>query len=164
MFLAIGRINGTHGLRGDVKVESFSGEYDHFYSLETVLLKKDGREREMDVEAVKRSGGKAVVSFRGVDSVEDAARLRGWELWGSREQAAPLGDEEYYIADVIGLKVMEQGEELGTISAVYDGGQGQLLEIDLGERKAIVPFLSVYVERVDLEEGSVELRERWILE
>lgn len=164
MFLAMGRIDGTHGLRGDVKVQSFSGEYDHFYSLETVLLRKEGREREFVVEAVKRSGGKAVVSFQGVDTVEDAAALRGWELWVHREQALPLGDEEYYIADIIGLTVTEQGEELGSVTAVYDGGQGELLEIDLGERRALVPFLAVYVERVDIEAGVIELRERWILE
>lgn len=164
MLIAIGRIEGTHGLRGDVKVASFSGEYEHFYSLETVLLKKDGREKEAHVDSVKRSGGKAVVTFAGVESVEDAAALRGWELWGSREQAAPLDEEEYYIADVIGLTVTDQGEELGTVSAVYDGGQGELLEVDLGDRKALVPFLRVYVEEVDLEERRVELRGRWILE
>ena len=164
MLIAIGRIDGTHGLRGDVKVMSFSGEYEHFDSLETVLLRKDGKEREIAVEAVKRSGGKAVVSFAGIESVEDAARLRGWELWASREAAAPLGEEEYYIADVIGLTVTDRGEELGSVTAVYDGGQGQLLEVDLGERRALGPFLSVYVEGVDLEAGRIELRERWILE
>jgi 16S rRNA processing protein RimM len=164
MLIAIGRIEGTHGLRGDVKVASFSGEYEHFYSLETVLLKKEGGEKEATVLSVKRSGGKAVVNFAGVESVEDAAGLRGWELWASREEAAPLEEEEYYIADVIGLTVTEGGEELGSVSAVYDGGQGQLLEVDLGDRKALVPFLRVYVDEVDLEQGEVALRERWILE
>ncbi|MFP4407928.1 MAG: ribosome maturation factor RimM [Spirochaetaceae bacterium] len=164
MLIAIGRISGTHGLRGDVKVESFSGEYDHFDFLETVLLRKDGRERQIAVQAVKRSGGKAVVSLAGIESVEDAARLRGWELWASREQAAPLRNEEYYIADVIGLSVTEQGETLGSVTAVYDGGQGELLEVDLGERKALLPFLAVYVKSVDLEAGRIELWERWILE
>lgn len=164
MLIAIGRIEGTHGLRGDLKVVSFSGEYEHFYSLGTVLLKKEGRERNAVVHAVKRSGGKAVVSLEGVESVEDAARLRGWELWASREQAAPLYEEEYYLADVIGLTVTEGGERLGSVSAVFDGGQGELLEVDLGDRKALVPFLKVYVEGVDLESGTVTLKERWILE
>ena len=164
MLIAIGRIEGTHGLRGDLKVVSFSGEYEHFYSLGSVLLKKEGREKEAAVLSVKRSGGKAVVSLEGVESVEDASRLRGWELWASRDQAVPLEEEEYYLADVIGLTVTEGGEELGSITAVYDGGQGELLEVDLGDRKALVPFLKVYVEDVDLEAGTVELRERWILE
>lgn len=164
MWLAIGRIRGTHGLRGDVKVESYSGEYDHFDRLETVHLRKGDREREVVVESWKRSGGKAVVSFYGVDTPEAASRLRDWELWAPREQAAPLGDGEYYVADLIGLAVYHGDEELGTVSAVYDGGQGSLLEVSLPGGTSLVPFLEVYVGTVDLEQRRLELRVRWILE
>ena len=164
MLIAIGRISGTHGLRGDVKVESFSGEYDHFDSLEQVVLRKDGREREVTVRTTKRSGGKAVMSLEGVESVEEAAKLRGSELWAPREMAAPLGEEEYYVADLIGLRVACDSETLGTIKGVYDGGQGELLEVDLGDRIAMVPFLAVYVDEVDTKEGVITLRERWIVE
>ena len=124
MFVAIGRIVGTHGLRGDVKVESFSGEFGHFDSLERVSLRKGAEEREVAIVGSKRSGGKLVLTLEGVDRVEAAAELRGWELWAPRDEAAPLGEQEYYIADLIGLDVRYGSESFGTISAVYDGGQG----------------------------------------
>lgn len=164
MLLAIGRIRGTHGLRGDLKVESYSGEYDHFDRLERVYLRKGDREREALLESWKMSGGKAVVSFSGIDSPEAAAGYRDWEVWAPREQAAPLGEEEYYVADLVGIEIFHEGELLGSITAVYEGGQGSLLEIDLGDRKALVPFLAVYVGSVDLEQGRMELGSRWILE
>ena len=164
MLLAIGRISGTHGLRGDVKVESYSGEFEHFGSLERVLLRKGDEECEVTVEGFKRSGGKGVLSIRDVNTVDEAAGYRGWELWVPRDGAAPLGSEEYYIADLLGLSVYHEQKKIGNVAAVYEDGQGALLEDDLGDRSAMVPLLSVYIGEIDLDSGSIELLVRWILE
>ena len=162
MLVAIGRISGTHGLRGDVKVESFSQEYSHFAALDRVLLRPGGaagqangeggyREREVTVLGWKKSGGKAVLSLDGVDSAEKAARLCGMELWVPREYAAPLGEDEYYVTDLIGMSLRWGEEAIGRVAAVCEGGQSQLLEVDLGDRNVLVPLLDVYIGSVDLE-------------
>lgn len=164
MLLAIGRISGTHGLKGEVKVESYSGEFEHFRDLETVVLRKENLERTASIEGSKMSGGKIVLDLREVESVEEAAALRGWELFAPRQEAAPLEEGEYYIADLIGLRVTHAGEDLGVVSAVYDGAQSELIEIDLGDRRRLVPFLAVFVAAVDPEQGFLELAEPWVLE
>ncbi|MFW6215904.1 MAG: ribosome maturation factor RimM [Alkalispirochaetaceae bacterium] len=164
MLLAVGRIAGTHGLRGEVKVESYSGEFNHFEALGKVLLRKGESERESSIESTKMSGGKVVVALEGVDSVEDAARLTGWEIFASRQKAAPLGDEEYYIADLIGMEVTCEGERVGVVSNVYDGAQSELIEVDRGGRRSLFPFLKVYVTSVDPEGRRMELSGAWLLE
>ena len=156
--LVIGRVRTAHGVRGELKVESISGETEHFRSLSTITLVRGERRHELTVEEVRIAHRTVLVKLEGVDSPEEAKRWRGWEIVVPRERAAPLRTGEYYFADLIGLRVEYGGTERGIVREVLEGGRTVLLAIELpdgGQR--LVPFQREFVGAVDLETGALEL-------
>jgi 16S rRNA processing protein RimM len=140
--------------------------------------KGGGGERRFEVEEITGSGASAFIKFKGVDSPEVARLLTGAELIVGREEAAVLGENEFYVEDLRGIRVVaacegavsgeadaEDGEVLGTVIDVVEGGGGELLEMRLpsGELR-LVPFRSEFFGEVELAKGRVVLLKRWILE
>lgn len=160
--LAVGKITATHGLRGDVRIVSFSGEYAHLSELSRIDLLFKGQRNSYEIETVKSAGKKIVVKLKGVNTIESAELLIGAELWVSREHAAPLKEDEYYFADICGCSVVYDGQEYGTVVSVCPGGQNELLEIKRKEGENIfVPFLEVFIGTVDIEQKRIEILEDW---
>ncbi|MDA3950993.1 MAG: ribosome maturation factor RimM [Spirochaeta sp.] len=164
--VVIGRVRKPHGVRGAVKVESYSGEAGHFRALETVELVRDGRVRPMEIISVAVHNGVPVVQFRGIDTPEIARTISGWEIRVDREQAAKLDTNEYYAADLVGSIVVVDGEQAGRVRAVVDGSQAPLLEVELsdGRSPVLIPFMDRFVGDVDTVAGRIEINERWILD
>jgi 16S rRNA processing protein RimM len=157
-------IGPPFGLKGFVKVRSLSGEFDHLLKLKQVVLKQGDREQVRELEAAEGAPS-LVMKFRGIDSPEAAKTLTGAELLVGRDEAAPLGQDEYYIEDLKGLEVWEGAEVLGSISDVLEGGGGSLVELQLrnGETR-LVPFRDEFFGEVDIEGKRARLLCRWILE
>lgn len=159
----IGRVRTTHGVRGELKVESLSGETKHFTGLSRVrLIRRDGRgpvERETrEVESVRLAHRLVLLKLTGVDSPEAAKRWRGWEIAVDRADAAPLAQGEYYYADLVGLTVFVDGEERGRVTDLWEGGPTVMLGITRSDgEERLVPFQAEFVASVDLEEGSLVL-------
>ena len=164
--VVIGRIRKPHGVDGAVKVESYSGEADHFKALDTVELIREGRTREMEIESVAVHNRVPVVRFRGVETPESARLLSGWEIQVERNRAARLGNNEFYAADLVGASVTVSGEPVGRVLSVIEGAQAPLLEIDVlnGGPPVLVPFMERFVGDVDTGSGHIEIYERWILD
>ena len=87
------------------------------------------------------------------------------ELWAPRDMAAPLGDGQYYYADLVGCSLTAGGSVLASVVAVCDGGGGDLLEVKKADGvTAYVPFRKEFVGEVDLAARRIELIAPWILE
>jgi len=163
--LATGRIGGSHGVRGELKIRSFSGETDHFTRLEWVTLRKGGAAYEYAVEGVRLQGDKVLLKLEGIDNPETARRFSGYEIWVPRHMAAPRGEDEYYIGDLVGLKLIHNGREAATVQSVWENGTTAMLEVLTTENKSVmVPFHDHYVGEVRLAAGEIELLTLWILE
>lgn len=160
----VGRIQTSHGLKGEVKVTSYSGETEHFSAMGSMTAVSGERTQELTVESIRGGGHGLIVKFASVESVEDAKKLAGWELWVDRNDAAPIGPDEYYAADVVGCAVYYRNEKIGTVEYVGEGAQGSLLGVSTEEGTKLVPFLSIFIGEVDIEEGKIELLVDWILE
>jgi 16S rRNA processing protein RimM len=158
--LAVGRIGAAHGLRGALKVRSFSGETSHFFGLEHVFLGTGERLLQFAVEQVEPYRDGVLMKLTGVDTREKADGLRGREVWVEREHASALTEGEYYLADLCRCRVYREDREVGRVVAVCEGGNADLLEIEKpsGER-LIVPFSAPFVGTVDVEEGRIFLDE-----
>ena len=165
--LATGVIGGPHGIHGELKVRSFSGETEHFSKLTHVTLRKADapRELEFEVERVRGHGEKILLKLVGIDTPEAARRFNGFEIWVQRNEAAPCAEDEYYIADLVGLVLVYQGREVATVRSVWENGATAMLDVETRERKsAVVPFREPFVGEVMLEAGGIELLTDWILE
>lgn len=161
--IAIGRVKTAFGLTGELKVESFSGESTHFASLEHVRL--GDAQREYAVESVRIDGGKLFLKLEGVDSPEAARRLARLEIWAERAHAAPLGADEYYLADLIGCELRYAGERKARVVASWESSICHMLEVECRDGSLRnVPFMSPYIGSVDVEEKQIELLVDWILE
>ncbi len=144
--LVVGIIRSPHGVKGNVKVESTSGECEHFYSLTDVTLRKNGTEKNFTVETVEGNTANLIIKFTGIDSPEEAKKYSGAEIVVPKDKACPLKDGEYYVEDLKQCAVIYSTKNdgladnsapaqirVGTITDVLEGGEKDFLEVCLTE-------------------------------
>ncbi len=154
--VCIAQIGGPHGIRGEVKLRSFTGDpmaVKDYGPLET----EDGSAR-FEIEAVRPAKGHLVARLRGVHDRNAAERLTNIRLFVPRERLPPPGTDEFYHADLIGLTaVTADGVEVGTVVAVHDFGAGDLLELRpvSGGTTIMLPFTDAFVPSVDIAGGRI---------
>ena len=168
-----GIVGAPFGLNGFVKVKPLSGEIEHLLKLRSVTLRRNGKERLLNIEestatgSGASSGGVLVMRFAGCDDPETAKDLCGAELLVNRENAAPLQPGEYYVEDLKGLAVVggaDDGEILGYIAGIIEGGGGDLVEIRLKNGKSkLVPFRKEFFSEICPEKDRVTLQNHWVL-
>ena len=165
-WIAVGFIRTSHGVHGQLKAESYSGEVEHFRALETVQLRKNGHSRDFSVERIEPFGKGVLIKLKGLDSPEEGKAYAQWEIWVSRSKACRLEKGEYYHADLCGASVLLDGGTVGTVRSVINAGNGDLLEVVLSEEKEVklIPFRKEFIGPVDPESKSIELIAPWILE
>lgn len=121
--LQVGVITTTHGIRGEVKVYPTTDDVHRFEELESVLLDTGKEYRELKIKSVKYFKQYAILKFKGIDNINDIEKYKGKSLFVTRENAQPLGEDEYYIADLIGMEVyLEDGSHFGTLKDVMETG------------------------------------------
>jgi 16S rRNA processing protein RimM len=163
-FLAVGVIVSTHGIGGELKVKSLSGGFAHLLALRSVVLRKGGVETPTVFENVRRQDPGVIVKVTGLDTPERARALVGSEIWVPRAAASPLSNGEYYAADLCRCRLWFGEEEVGAVRSVWDGGPSQLLEVVGKEgRTFLVPFSEHFVGDVDLEAGTIRLKDDEII-
>jgi 16S rRNA processing protein RimM len=168
----IGLVGAPFGVKGFLKIHSCSGEIDHLLKLKSVIVSKDGAEREYQIEEIAPALPSVLMRFSSIDNPEKAKTLNGAQLIANREQAAPLSKGEFYIEDLKGLPIIsladagvENGEIIGAITDVIEGGNGELVEIKLsGGEKRLVPFRKEFFPEINPQNGKVILQNTWILE
>lgn len=112
-YLEIGQIVNTFGIKGMIKVKSFSENINRFDRLETVILKNSNGLKEYSIEEVKYHKGMVLIKLKGIETVEQAELLRESYLLVDREKEEPLEEGTYYIVDLLGLDVYtDEGEIL----------------------------------------------------
>lgn len=112
-YLEIGQIVNTFGIKGMIKVKSFSENINRFDRLETVILKNNNGLKEYSIEEVKYHKGMVLIKLKGIETVEQAELLRESYLLVDREKEEPLEEGTYYIVDLLGLDVYtDEGEIL----------------------------------------------------
>lgn len=160
--IAVGRIGKSHGLKGWVRVHSYSGETGHFRGMERAELvavdraadpgRAQPRGQEFALDAVQERNGVVLVKFRGIDTAEQARSLTGREMWVDRSHAAALQEDEYYLQDLVDCRVFLHEEERGRVRAVWDNGHTDFLEVELADGSTRnVPFHREFVTEVDID-------------
>ncbi len=153
----MGCITGPFGIKGWVRLRPFSAAPQNLLAYPVWWIAEDAGWRERRVEAAEMHNAAVAAKLAGCDEREAAARLRGREVAVPRDALPKAAPNEYYWADLAGLKVVnEQGEDLGTVSRVFETGANDVLVVQ-GARERLIPFTEQVVQRVDLAGGVIRV-------
>ena len=153
--ICVARIGAPHGVRGAVKLWTFTEDALAVTRYGPLMTK--GGARQFEVTHAREAKDHLVASFRGVTTREEAEKLNGIELYIAREKLPATDDDEYYHADLIGLAaVTSANEPLGRVIAIHNFGAGDIIEIAPPQGATmLLPFTNAVVPAVDLANGRV---------
>ena len=153
--ICVARIGAAHGVRGAVKLWTFTEDplaVQRYGPLST----KDGA-RQFEVTHAREAKDHLVATLKGIATREDAERLNGVELYVARDQLPETDEDEYYHADLIGLAaVTAEDAPIGRVIAIHNFGAGDIIEIAPSHGSTmLLPFTNAVVPTVDLAGGRV---------
>lgn len=155
----VGVIASTHGLQGEVNVFPTTQDPDRFKKLKKVTLHtQKGEEILLDVVNARFFKKFVIVKFKQFDDINEVEKFRGCELTIDRKDAIKLNKGEYYCADLIGLKIVdEDGKELGTLSEILQTGANDVYEMTRNDtdEKVYIPAIKDCVKEIDVEGGKI---------
>ncbi len=153
--VCVGVVTGAHGVRGAVRLKSFTAEPEDVAGYGP--LEDERGERRFALRIVGSAKGVLIAAISGIDDRDRAEALRGLRLYLPRSALPPTEEEEYYHADLIGLDAaLADGTPIGTVRAVHDFGAGDTLEIERASGPPVmVPFTRAVVPVVDLDAGRL---------
>ncbi len=153
--LRVGVITSTHGVRGEVKVFPTTDDPNRFKKLKKVFLDTGREQVELDISGVKFFKNMVILKFKGYDNINEIEKYKGQDLWITREQAVPLGEDENFVADLIGLSVVtDEGTELGIMKDVMFTGANDVYVVERqGGKELLLPAIKDCILAVDLEKG-----------
>lgn len=157
--LKVGIITSTHGIRGEVKVFPTTDDARRYLELKEVILDTGKEKKVLEIERVRFFKNMVILKFRGFDNINDVEQYRQKNLYVTRDQAVPLEENEYFIADLIGLKaVSDEGETLGEIADVLQTAANDIYVIkQSGASDILVPAIRECIKKVDVEGGMIEI-------
>ena len=156
-FLETGKITGTHGLKGEVRVQPWADSPEFLTEFDELYL--DNGARKIVITSSRVHKGMLIMKIKGVDSIEDADRLRNRILYMNRDDVE-LEDGAYFIQDLIGLDVIDDdtGERLGTLADVSETGANDVYHVRTGDgREVLIPVIPDVVREISLEDGCVRI-------
>lgn len=157
--LQVGIITSTHGVRGEVKVYPTTDDPRRFRRLKEVVLDTGREKLNLEIEGVKFFKQFVILKFKGLDNINDIEKYRQKSLYVTRKNAVRLQRDEYFIADLIGLKVQdEDGTELGTVKDVIETGANDVYEVEIADgRSLLLPAIKQCILNVDVENGMMQV-------
>ena len=157
--LQVGIITSTHGVRGEVKVYPTTDDPRRFRRLKEVVLDTGREKLNLEIEGVKFFKQFVILKFKGLDNIYDIEKYRQKSLYVTRKNAVRLQRDEYFIADLIGLKVQdEDGKELGTVKDVIETGANDVYEVEMADGKSLLlPAIKQCILNVDVENGTMQV-------
>ena len=157
--LQVGIITSTHGVRGEVKVYPTTDDPRRFRRLKEVVLDTGREKLNLEIEGVKFFKQFVILKFKGLDNINDIEKYRQKSLYVTRKNAVRLQRDEYFISDLIGLKVQdEDGTELGTVKDGIETGANDVYEVEMADgRSLLLPAIKQCILNVDVENGMMQV-------
>jgi len=155
--LQVGVITQTHGVRGEVKVFPTTDDVNRFKKLKQVILDTGKETMPLEIQSVKFFKQFVILKFKGIDNINDIEKYKRCSLYVTREHAVALEEDEYFIADMIGMEVCtEDGSIFGTLRDVIETGANDVYVIENAEHgEVLVPAIKECIRSVDIEKGQM---------
>jgi len=166
-FVTIARVSKTQGRHGEVAATLLT-DFPELFATRKKLFALGGSvaqggaaepgRRKLELDEHWFHKGMVVLKFAGVDSISDAEALVGSEIQVPRSERATLGNDEFFVSDLMGCTVTDSGREIGRVKDLQFGsGEAPLLVIE-GEKEYLVPFAAAYIEKIALEQKRLEMK------
>ena len=155
--LEVGQIVNTFGIKGFVKVYPYVDDISRFDNLKKVYIKSKKIDKELPIEEVIYHKNMVLIKFKGIETVEEAEKLKNAYVEIDRAEAIPLEEGQYFIADLLGLDVyLDTGEKLGILEEIYNTGSSDIYVVknELG-KQFLLPYIDEVIKKIDVEEGKI---------
>ena len=151
--LRVGAIASTHGIRGEVKVFPTTDDVGRFQHCSELLLDTVTEKKPLQVEGVRFFKQFVILKFKGYDNINDIECYKGKDLYVTRENAVPLERDEYFIADLIGLTVLDEDDQkIGVLRDVIKTGANDVYSVlTEAEQEILIPAIRDCILDVDTE-------------
>ncbi|MEY8429134.1 ribosome maturation factor RimM [Lachnospiraceae bacterium 48-42] len=155
----IGIISSTHGIRGEVKVFPTTDDNARFKELTSVLLDTGKEHIRLEIQNVKFFKQFVILKFKGIDDINDVEPYRGCALLVERKDAVSLEEDEYFVADMLGMEVFtEDGNHFGTLKDVLRTGANDVYLIDTPEHgDVLIPAIKECIIEVDIAASRMKV-------
>lgn len=156
-FFEIGQIVNHFGIKGFVKVNPFTDTPEQFETLKTILIEKNKKVTEVEIEEVKYSKNQILLKIKGVEDINEAEKYRGAMIKIPREKAKKLPEGTYFIADLLGMQVYTEDKQyLGILDDIYNNGASDIYVVknELG-KQILLPAIHDVIQKIDMEQEKM---------
>ena len=156
-YFEIGQIVNTFGIKGILKVNSFTQDPLAFESFKTVLVEKNKKLVELEVEEAKLHKNQVLLKLKGINDINEAEKLKGCYIKLPRGKAKNLPKNTYFIADLIGMQVYtDEGNLLGKVDDIYNSGSADIYVVkdELG-KQILLPGIKDVIKQVDVDNEKI---------
>lgn len=159
MLIKIGKIVNTKGLKGEVKVLSSSDFKDvRFETGNELYIRLMTGDIPVVVEKWRIQKGNDILTFRGYNNINEVEKFKGFDLYGEELDETFLGENEYYQEDLMGFRLVEDSEVVGTVVDVFDNVNRTYLRIELSDGQSrLIPFVDDFIKSVNEEKEEIEI-------
>lgn len=157
-YLEIGKINNTHGLRGEVKMLMWCDGIDYIKQLKTVYLDDKGK-KPLTLVSARQQKNVAILKFAEITNIDSAEELKNRILYCNRDDAV-IDDDAHYLADIIGCAVVDvdTNEKYGKIVDVLNYGASDIYDVELNGKHTLIPAIDDVVVEIDTENQTVRIK------
>lgn len=157
-YFEIGQISNTHGLKGELKVRTFTESKKRFEELSSILIDFKGELKKYDIEKVRYQNDVVLLKLKNIDDIDEALKLKGSYIKIPRYDAKRTDENEFFIADLIGCEVYEN-DLLGVIDDVFSAGASDVYVIKRkGKKDLLIPAIESVVLSIDIENKRVDVK------
>ena len=157
-YLEIGKVNNTHGLKGEIKLEMWCDGIDYIKQLKTVYLDDKGN-KALSIASARPQKNIAIIKFAEISSIEQAEELKNKVVFCNRNDAR-IDEDSYYLADIIGCTVVdiENGREYGKITDVMNYGSSDIYDVVKDKKHNLIPAIPDVVKEINTEKQIVLIK------
>jgi len=155
--LLCAKVVNIHGIAGEVKAIYYADGPSFFDNIKTLYLSEN---EPLTVRNIRPHKGSIIIKFKEIDNVDAAERMRGKDLYVKRENADPLPEGRYYVADIIGLSVFtDEGRDLGKVTDVFKTGSNDVYTVKNADGKEyLIPVIDEVVISTDIDAGKIIIK------
>lgn len=151
--LKIGKIIGTHALKGELKIKSFSDFNDQRFVVGHQLLIGD---QEFVIQSVRFHKGNYLISFKGYQDINLVEKYVGLDVYGYKDDII-LEEDEYFYGDLIGCQVYFDDRNIGKVVSIFDNGAQDVLSVATPTKTISIPYVDAFIKEVDVENKIIKV-------